>query len=268
MKKLGVMLILAVLFGCQRQTENPTFIDQYASITKENGWIFQLIIESMEQDENNNRSFHFDGTNMKHQSLEGIHMAVKDENGNEVGQGKVKIPHYSYVEAYRNELDKINSYFEQKNWKEKITIEDLSDLELEYFEKEDIVAVFHLAIQDETYKNQFGPYNIVESDCIQKKLSNGATLQLSFFNNYGYVRELNIEYLFPDGSYLSDKVVHKNANDLEVQAQLYLDRIEQEFLKTQTIQLTDVKSVDSNIQDEYEHSLNVLFEQAFLSTNR
>lgn len=261
MKKIILCLCLFIVYGCSEGKREPGFINQYSAIKKGDGWVLYCIIEKDNNEETPNR-YILNGVNLKYKNMEGYYLPVLDENGNEISQEKTSIPMYIHNPNQKEDILNVNQYFDEKQFNEEIQLSDLDDLELQYLNKEGIVQLFNQALKDQYYEKGFGPYNIKESNCVQKTLLDGSILQLSYVGAYGYIRNVNIEYINSNHAYLSDLVVNHEASEEEIAAQESLDQLEKDIVKNQKANLENINAPmedDSHYLDTLESLINEVF---------
>lgn len=246
MKKL---LLLTVFFtiitmsGCNEEKSVPGFIDKFSYIEKENGWISELVIEeSTVGDTKGELNFDFSGVNLKYKQLDGIYAPIIDKDGNEVQQIETNIPSYIHNQEIKDEVKAISAFLTKKQFREKISKEDLGELPLSYFPYEDIVTLVNNALEDKYADKGFGKYNISAHNCVQKKMKDDSIIQVSYSDVYGYIRVLNIEYIYANGTYLSDLVYTGEATSQQNEAMKSINEIEKEIVDTQELNYDDVIS--------------------------
>lgn len=236
------IVLIILMSGCQKTEESnePGFVDQYAFVEKGDGWIYDVIIETSKL--NGKRTFLFDGVNLKHKEIEGFYVPILDENSNEIDRGNPTIPSVANNSSMKEEVKKINAYFDEEQFVSPITEEDIIGLETKYFTHEDIINLVNNALKDPFAEKGFGEYNIAQVNCEQMKLKDGSIIQVSYSSIYGYIRVVNLEYIYPDGTYLLDVIASNNGNEMQMKVAEDLTRLEKEIVENQEVGNREIQS--------------------------
>lgn len=221
------LAVEGVSYSSQRSTHD----------VKEDGWVYVFEITYAENKQDPNL-YIFDGYNLKYKELEGYYVPVIDKKTGEV-LDRVN-PSYitlSISETYKEDIYKIGDFFNEKQFIKKITIDDLKDLEIKKFEKSYLVELFNKAI-DAELKTKTGDYmdnsfvDKVKVDSTDKTMN--GEWQVAYLMDYGYISEVNIEFINENGSYLSDEV--KNTRMISDKQELFesIQQIEKEIIEMQS----------------------------------
>lgn len=256
--RIGFMIcaMLCLLVGCSKgdQSEEnfvPTFLDKYSVREMDNGWVYFLVINYEHKDDDEMFNISFDGRNIKYKSIEGIKgVPIVDEDGNAITYINKAMPDLS---IYSAELKNIHDFLTEKKYTRTITTDDLNGLETRHIDKNLLVEMYNEAL---TSNSTFGKYGKFSDTCLQKKDADGNIIQLSYVNLYGNLVAYNVEFIYTDGTYLSD---YKDSSSKEIQAKI--DAYEDEVLKSQDIQtkhsFTEIKGLDKG--------LDVIIKEEFLT---
>ena len=154
---IGFELILITGCGNEKKEELPEinredikFYEMNSFLDKEDGWVYYFNIAQLSDGSFTN--YLFDGMNMKYRELENYYIPVFDkETGEEVERFKANSVTLSIDQVHREEFRRINDFFEDKAFIKEITMEDLADLETDYFSKEDLLYLFNEAITNDEH---------------------------------------------------------------------------------------------------------------------
>ena len=210
---------------------------------KDDGWVYVFEINYPDV-ENEDRVYMFDGYNLKYKQLDGYYVPVID---NETKEEITRItPEYitlSISEDYKDDIEKIVNYFNEKQFNNKITINDLLGLDIEVVSKEYLVDIFNKTIDSELESNPgqyidsnfYGKVNVSSTDEEMK-----GEWQATYLLRYGEIYDINIEFIDENGNYLSD-----STSNLDLTEEI--EEIEKNIVDTQTIYSnTATRSANSN----------------------
>lgn len=214
----------------------------------DDGWVYVFSI-SYPENSNDDNMYMFDGYNLKYKELEGYYVPVIDQmTGKEISR---VIPNYitlSISEKYKRDIVRIGDFFNKKQFKNSINMEDLKDLYLQNFSKEYIMNLFNKAINSVTetkpgnyYSSSFVDKISVDSTDIDMK----GEWQLSYLVNFGYITHVNIEFIDENDKYLSDK---ENITSEELKLVREIEQLENNLVEQQYITGTaNINSDTSNL---------------------
>lgn len=271
-KLLCIVFAVLILCSCanknsdeidQNETIVPTFVDLRVSKQLEDGWIEDLYIQIPKKQQNSKEivsnfdtndieGVFFDIVNLKHQNIEGFYTPMTDKNGKEIGKIDTVMPSYVQSSKYGKATSKISDFFTEKKFSHKITVDDLKDLSNIPVEKEDLVYLYNKAIEKIPASDYSFPH-IKDSNLMIKQLSNGDKLQFAYISDYMNIGVCNLEYIYKDGSYLSDIVKEKKGSQEQNALQESLDKIEKDLISTQ-----NVDKISSLSTDDYDAALKEL----------
>lgn len=243
-------------------TENISYTSQKSvHDIKEDGWVY--VFEINFQDNTNDKKIYiFDGYNLKYEQLDGYYIPIIDsKTGKEVDR---VIPNYITLgisEKYKEDIKKISKFFNEKQFNNKINLQDLNTLNVENIDKNYLVEMFNKCL-DEPLKTEPGEYynsSFVDKVNVESTDNNmDGTWQLSYLLDFGYIYDVDIEFISDENTYLSD-----NKSNISNQEEIlkYIDTIEENIIKTQSFntQKTLSNNVRSNSQDSsFQHISNDL----------
>ena len=166
------------------------------------------------------------GMNIKYKDLEEDEgVPVKNKDGEVIDNINGVMPDLKRV--YRDDLKTIHDFLVEKKFTKQISIDDVNDLVIKDIDKQVVVDMFNEALESNV---EFGKYGNYSSNCIQKIDKNGNTIQLSYLIEYGNIVAFHVEYLYADGSRLSQK---SETELKEIQKQI--DAYEDEVIATQDV---------------------------------
>lgn len=277
-KKIFLCIICTLFFltGCENKKNGqqiPYFVDLTAFKELNDGWVAYLYIETLKKDVNKIesvdnidlnqiQSIFFDVVNLKYNKLDDFYIPIKDENGKIVE--KFYVPQPSYVQSiYSDEMIKINNFLTAKKYNKEITIQDLEECQSILFDdkildKQVIVELYNDALKHDS-EFQYKFLNVEEANTISNDLIDGSRMQFSFIKNFSDLGICEIEYIYKDGTYLSDLVLEHKANEQQIKLQKMLDEIEEELIisqKIDSIQSTGDEKIDKAIINLLNKALN------------
>lgn len=211
---------------------------QYAQLQKENGWICYFKVEYSSSNLNQPYYYSYNCENFKYSELDGFvaYGTEGDSNGTFTYEIPINHPNYIYHERYAEEVRLIQNYFQEHKFKTIISLEDLSGLNLELIDKNEVLSLYNEAISSKKIEI-YGNYPEIAPSYLSVSMTK---------NNYtwylGYVKVAgNIPYIYLDikvgNDYLSDMVQNQTAT--EEQKKLYerIQSIHSYMLEKQTFEL-------------------------------
>lgn len=198
-------------------------------IEKEDGWICEFNLQ-YDVDFNQIESYGYGCDNYKYEKIENFPMS----NGAEK-EYLVKFNHPStlFNEDYQNDSRIVYEYFEKYKFNKEITIDDLKDMKVKYYKKEDIVEAFNKALTGEkintlgNYENFYDNNHILKSEEIDDM-----QYFVGYYLNQGHIAYVSIELKIKD-EYLSDKVKNNKASSDEIELYNKIEQVEKDMIKTQ-----------------------------------
>lgn len=244
MKKI-LFIFCLLLTGCsQEQPQDIWYSSLYHFEEQENGWREGFVIE-MPKDENgkfigdihdDRNQIYFDGYNLKYPEIENCFVPVYDEKDQLVDNAHPLLIHLLHDQTRKEEVQLISNYFQDKKFDKVIDLEDLQDLEVNQFDKEELVTLYNKTLLQQP--KEFGKYSNKISQMKQKKDPDSDIVwQVGCFGIYGYVNDIQIEAIIGD-TYLSDR---NHLSYKETQIVDELNQLETYILDTQDLLLEECR---------------------------
>lgn len=205
MKKSNILILflfLIVLFGCNEKNEikkfNYNHFEVRSYLNKENNWIYYFNITY----DNNGviKEYNFNGINTKLISDEDFYLPVYNDD-KIVDKLNPECICLNYYQKYKNEFNAINDYFNEMKFSNIITLDDLDDLKISYYKKDDLVLLFNKAISID-FRREKGNYDY--SLNVLNYANQTGSWHVVTDGSFSYIEIIDIDYIFNDGSYLSD----------------------------------------------------------------
>ncbi len=219
-KKIGILitaavLCLLILFFSKGDIlkVNANSIKNEINFTKKgsfkeigDNWIYYFdILDHKDKSEN---YYVFDGYNVKYTFLEDYSIKTIDAETKEViYKTTSETPILSRSDNFGNEIIEINDFFNEKQFNSAITISDLDELNTTYITKELLVEMFNNAILSNVVDE---PGKYIEYSHLGKVIIDSISdnqkgkWELTYINDYGYLKYVTIDLKYEDGTYLSD----------------------------------------------------------------
>lgn len=251
--KRNVIFIISILIfaimacGCakgENQNENRKqkvgFLEKFSMIKKDSDWYYYFIISY--NDDGSTSNF-FNGINLKYSTLDDYFVYIRDSKTNNIIEKVPSFPILATSEKTvngimeRDEVTTINNYFNSKQFDDKISIDDLEDLSLNNFQIDDILLLYNNAL-DYEIPQYFGNFRFPEYSVDKGELINGKQWQVGQLNNYGYIKAINIELLYEDGTYLSDVVKNNRASESQVELYNSINLVEDYIITNQSLNIS------------------------------
>ena len=232
---LGTIIIS--VYQVKKNKKEPfvpiSFTSRYASVEKENGWVCYFKIEDYE---NNYTYYGYNCVNLKYESLDDYYATGQeyDKNG-ELFTYRTQTRWVSYHwSSYEPDVSKIDKYFQDNNFKDIITLDDLKDLELETgIDKVEVLNLYNKAIES-TKVNKFGNFMDFQPVKVTKSMN---------VNDYEWTFGYNEEHGRLENVYLNCKYndvwLDEIENRTEYQEEMLnlIPEIEHYILKNQSLKL-------------------------------
>ncbi|MCR5609806.1 MAG: hypothetical protein K6G26_12165, partial [Lachnospiraceae bacterium] len=221
------------------ETVVPSRFEKESLIDKEDGWIYTLnLTQSMDKDGSD--SYHFDGYNLKHSTMDGFSGSSSINRFNSVADS---IPMLSNSSEYLNDVKNISEFFTEKNFTKAITDKDLAELELTKIDKTDIVVLFN-ALLKEDYKdvthNETEYINLPYAGIEKRSIEDKESVIFSYYYTMNTFMRVNLDIEYTDGTFLSDAIANGTATDEQKLLYENLDKISKYILQEQSIVTKDV----------------------------
>lgn len=266
LKKITVPLVVILLIIASFVFSNKINVDakkvegtdgslKSAYEKQEDGWIYMFRIYFT--NDNSDRSYIFNGYNLKYKEMEGYSIPVIDTTTDEIVD-EIKPEYVSLInsEEYRDDLIAIRDYFNEKQFNSSITVDDLNGLNFDVVSKEYLVSIFNKAINSPEEKID-GDYAAANFFDIKTKASTDesmkGTWQVAYILRNGDIFDVNIEFIDESGNYILDSenkiTTYSNDNNLSSKVKL----MEEDMVKNQT--LYSEKISDEIINDDLDSLL-------------
>lgn len=240
---------------------------------KNDGWIYLFEI-NYQNNVNDKKLYIFDGYNLKYDKLDGYYIPVIDSTtGKEVDR---VIPNYITLgisEKYKEDIKKISDFFNEKQFTNKITLKDLNSLNIKNFDKNYLVNMFNKCL-DEELKTQPGEYyesSFVDKVNVESTDNNmDGTWQLSYLLDFGYIYDVDIEFISNKNDYLSDDKLNVSNKEEIIN---YINNLEENIIKNQSFKTpntlnNNVKKSSNNISGHISSDINSLLSAADENINK
>ena len=211
---------------------------QYAQLEKEDGWTCYFEIEYESSESNKPYYYSYNCENFKYPKLDGFVSSgtESDSTGTFTYEIPVNHPNYIYHERYSEEVRRIQSYFQEHEFQTVISMEDLSELDLELIDKQEVLDLYNKAISSKKIEI-YGNYpEIAPSYLSVSTTKNNYTWYLGYMRVAG-----NIPYIYLDvkigNDYLSDIIQNQTATDEQKSMYEAIQTIRSYMLEKQTFEL-------------------------------
>lgn len=204
-------------------------------VSKEDGWYYYFKTILID---NTTRNF-FNGCNLKYETMEDYNILVYNEEKKIIGRIST-YPTLGVSEKSKNgimerdEVLKIDSYFDKKQFNKKITSEDLSDLELYNFSSEEIINLYNNT-QDLEYLEELAKIKLDECTITSEKNTSDYTINIGILLNTDIFKGVWLDILYEDGAYLSDLVNSNKATTKQKELYSNFKEIEKYIIENNNI---------------------------------
>lgn len=278
-KKTIILLLFAVvlLVGCSKrisqnnvgdkggtamQGSNINLEEMFTFYTKaaykktEDGWLHYVSV-SFDKQTDEPISYVYDAYHLKYKRMQDFVVEIEID-GKDIKIGYPSIPYYSLKNDFDEDYKVLDTYFETNKPTEKLTDEDIANLDIKELDKDMIVELFNIAIESEPLSD--GKYYYMPEAAIwQEVLYDGFYWQIGYFCLHGELININIELLYEDGTYLSDIVAAGNADDSQIAIDKMITDIENKIMDNQDLTLSNKKYV--GVSDKTYERLNTLMKR-------
>lgn len=252
---IGMVALLAGVFTVSAKTFQNNNSNEVGYTLKsiydkmDDGWLYSFEIAYVENDPN--IYYIFDGYNLKHRpsGIEYYVSYVDAETGKELEKIPSRYATLSTSEKYREDIKKINDFFNQSQFKQNISIDDLEQLEVENISKEYLVDLFNRTISSEI-KNIPGEY--ISAPSLEWKTqtstdeSKPGEWQIMYILDYGYIQDIEIEFVNSDGTYLSEQTEKLDFSSADNELLENIETLEENIITSQNVNITTSRS-DRNL---------------------
>ena len=234
------------------ETKTYGFDSKVAIEEGENGWVYFFLCEYY-KGENEPYVYVYNAYNMKYKEVEGFEVEMLDMEGNILGSFKPSIPCIILNDNYLNDIQKMLAYFEETKPTEQLNEEEESHITTDLLDKKQVVKLFDEMIESDYVDD--GKYDYLpEADTVKEISEEGDCWQVSFLIIHGVIVKTNIEYIYDDEVYLSDKVKEGTASDDELYIDKIVSAIESDIVEGQSFVVN--RNVYGDIAEEAYERLN------------
>lgn len=202
-KYIIILILLLTIVGCKQDNlteKNRKYYEVNSYLDKKNGWVYYITL--VYDQHYDLKYYNFNGINKKVDKIDNLYMPVY-ENDKEIEQWEPICICLNYYQTYKKEFDEINDFFNEKKFKTAISKEDLSELKLEYYSKNDLVYLFNKALELE-YKRPQGKFETpLNSLALEEE---DGTWTIVTEGSDQYIEVVFIDYKYKNNKYLSDLV--------------------------------------------------------------
>ena len=232
---IAVCLSTLLLGGCGKAEQTYTFDEKAVIEEREDGWYYFSTYSYSETSDY--RSFVYNAYNLKHHHLEGYDLLIKDkETGEVVERATTSLPYLSLNPQATADVQEINSFFANRDLPTPLRMENLSELNLTYIDKQEVLDFFNRTVAQEP--QPAGKYHMPEADILQEQaMIDGYRWQIGYFNSHGNILAARIELLCGEDQYLSDMVANGSADAGQTAVHKKCKEIETYIVENQTFVL-------------------------------
>ena len=210
-----------------------SFISRYASVEKDDGWVCYFKIENHQ---NNYNYYGYNCVNLKYEKLDDYYTELEEigRNGETFkyrSDGRWVSYHWS---SYEPDVRKIDKFFQDNNFQDVISIDDLNDLELETdIDKTEVLNLYNKAVNSNKVNN-FGKFLDFQPVKVTK-----STIINDYEWTFGYIEEHGrIENVYLNCKYNNvwlDEI--KNRSEYQEQLLKDIENIKHYIVDNQTLKL-------------------------------
>lgn len=269
---IGIVTMFVLLIGvftANAQTSKKQIVANETDIgytmrsiydEQKDGWLYGFEISYI--NESSDVNYIFDGYNLKYiPNNTDYYISYKDsETGEEIQRISSKYATLSTSETYRDDVKKINEFFNLKKFNKSITINDLSELDIDNIDKEYLVDLFNRTINSKL-KTTPGEYvNIPSLDWKKQESTdeqNPGEWQVMYITDYGYIYDIEIEFVNSEQNYLSDSLNKNSRSNADTELLEEIEILEDSIIKNQGISLEELKK-NSDVLDNNQDLNNLL----------
>lgn len=238
-----ISIILLCMFNDIKKSKNDStsstdYAERMAYIEKKNGWYFYMY-------ENNFKELFFDGCNLKYPNLKGYYINIYTDKTETVIYEK--IPTFATLSTSdfkknnkleRDEVVEIDNFFNEKQFNRKVEEIDLNDLNLENFDKKDILTLYN-TLQDKNYSDYLTKFKLSECKILEDNFDSGYKLNVGILAERKGIAVVRIDIVYNDNQYLSDLVQNDKATNSQKEIFNNFKKIEQYIVSNQEIDIQD-----------------------------
>jgi hypothetical protein len=210
----------------------------------EDGWFYFFNYEyKKNKDESLNKSYVFNGYNLKYKHIDGYDIPITDSKTNKViGTAQSSLPYLLLNQELKPDIETIVDFFTKNQFVHPIEASDLDGLKIKKLNKEDILKLFNQAMEKEELAS--GKYSYLpEADVVQETPLSGYQWQVGFFIGRGNVLVVRIDLIYKGNTYLSDLVSNNKADESQKNIYNKVKEIENKVISEQSFNITDFQDL-------------------------
>lgn len=259
---LTTIFTVTLIFTQKNKTKNTKIVpgtkayfpEKIAIQEHDDGWVCYFRLSYLENDLKTPYYYGYGCDNFKYQKLYGYMQTGEeiDRYGNKFTyDANTNHPSYGYNDNYQSDIRKIDDFFSKKKFNKEIALNDLTDLDLKYLDKEDVLNLYNKAIKSEM-NLKFGNYSNTntESYLTTSMTKNDYTWYLGYILSNGNIKYVSIDVVIKD-KYLSDLVKENKASSEENKLAQKISDIKDYIIRKQKFSLpTEITKQPYNFLDD------------------
>ena len=234
--------------------ENQDAIKSYAeriAITKgEDGWYYQFLTTTYDNGNDDTNNFLI-GCNLKYSKLDNYYVPVYSEDGELIDKWP-SFPRLSTSQKSINgvteadEVGIVDDFFDEKQFRREITVEDLADLKLYHLDKNLIVELFNKSYNTD-FDKTITKFNLSGCSIKSDSEQDGYKYNIGVMHLRRGIGVIRIDLLYSDGTYLSDLVDDGKATNKQKEIYENFKKIEDYIVENQEVNIRDVFNLDDEV---------------------
>lgn len=244
-KIIFVIIILLLMSGCNKSEKKR--LNQYDFIEKcaysESGdWVYSFCI-TYNKDKNGNfdliSNYHFNGYDLIGKVDDDTFSIITvDKTSGEIVDS-TKAPYNSLLTGSktRDEIYKIDKYFNSSSFSKENVINDLYMLNLKYIKPDLIYKLYKEALSKK--ERELGFYTDIPVISTINSEIEGGELRLGYLISYGYIDYIKIDFIDSNGRFLSDLVSEGKATEEQINDYINLITLQDFILEKQRFEIDE-----------------------------
>lgn len=236
----------------------------YRIATKEHddGWFCRFMISyPPEVSKYDKKNYSYNCFNLKYKELKGFNYYNYNDRLNKYYISDENYPSYVHNINYLNDVKKIEEFFYKKQFNKKIVINDLSDLNIEYINKNDVLELFNKTVKS-TLIDSYGNYPMHLATIYSYEYSSfetGETYVTGYhLDSSGHIRDFYIDIKY-GSEYLSDRIKYlKEKSNLSNEDRFIYESSVKQYNKLQQIKKHILEEQDFSIPKELKNDIDAI----------
>ena len=255
----GIGVIVGIKYVNAEENEQEIVYNSQRSVHDNvgDGWVNVFEIYYDKAGEKN--SYLFDGYNLKYKELDGYYVPVLDIDGKEVYRVTPNYITLSISEKHKTDIRKIGKFFNEKQFVSEISIDDLKDLDVTTIKKDYLVELFNKTIKSELKTNKGDYYDSSFVNKVELPSSDDSmkgNWQISYLIDFGYISEVDIEFISLEGKYVSD-IESSNVNLTKNKMFDDIEKLENAIIRNQSLEVNgETAKIFSPIKSNEVNAIN------------